>query len=321
MPPPRLSIVVPCYNEQDSLPSLHSRVTAAALAAANGDHELLLINDGSSDGTWEAMKSLAQSDHRVRCVNLSRNFGHQKAASAGLYLARGARVLLIDADLQDPPELLVEMMALMDKGYDVVYGHRTHRDGESLFKKATASLFYRILHKLADVNIPKDTGDFRLMSRKVVDAINALPEQHRFIRGMVSWVGFRQTPINYHREARLKGDSHYPLIKMLALAMDAITSFSITPLRLISLLAGFAFSISAMLLVYVLCSWLIFNTVRGWTSLCAIVVFLGGTQLLCLGIIGEYLGKVFIESKHRPLFIISEVHCVEPPMHDNAPHS
>ena len=303
----RLSVVVPCYNEEASLAELHRRVTAACRSAAGGDYEVVLVNDGSRDGTWVRLAALAAGDPQLRCIDLTRNYGHQCAVTAGLALARGERVLLLDADLQDPPELLTAMMAKMDEGFDVVYGQRRSREGDGLFKRATAALFYRLLRRLSDVDIPQDTGDFRLMRRAVVEALNTLPEQHRFVRGMVAWVGFRQTAVVYDREKRRSGETHYPFWKMASLAIDAITSFSIVPLRLIVTLAGLTFLASLLLLVYAAVSWAFFNAVQGWTSLISVVLFLGSVQLLALGIIGEYVGRTFIESKRRPAYLIREV--------------
>jgi len=308
----RLSVIVPCYNEEASLAELHRRVTAACQQVAGGDYEILLVNDGSTDGTWAGLAALAARDARLRCIDLTRNYGHQCAVTAGLGLARGERVLLLDADLQDPPELLGAMMEKMDAGFDVVYGQRRSRQGEGFFKRASAALFYRLLRRLADVDIPPDTGDFRLMRRAVVEALNALPEQHRFVRGMVAWVGFRQTAVLYDREQRRSGQSHYPFWKMASLAVDAITSFSIVPLRLIVTLAGLTFLLSLLLMVYAFVSWAFFHAVTGWTSLISVVLFLGSVQLLSLGIIGEYVGRTFIESKRRPAYLIREVLQAEP---------
>ncbi len=308
----KLSVIVPSYNEEASLPELHRRVTAACERAVGGDYELLLVNDGSTDGTWAGLTALAARDARLRCIDLTRNYGHQSAVTAGLALSRGERVLLLDADLQDPPELLGAMMEKMDAGFDVVYAQRRSREGEGFFKKATAALFYRLLRRLSDVDIPQDTGDFRLMRRTVVVALNALPEQHRFVRGMVAWVGFRQTAVLYDREKRRSGQSHYPFWKMASLAVDAITSFSIVPLRLIVTLAGLTFLLSLLLMVYAFVSWAFFQAVAGWTSLISVVLFLGSVQLLSLGIIGEYVGRTFIESKRRPTYLIREVLQAEP---------
>ncbi len=302
-----LSVVVPCYNEEASLGELHGRVTAACRAATGEAYEILLVNDGSRDRTWERIRALAAGDPHLRGVDLTRNYGHQSAVSAGLALARGARVLLLDADLQDPPELLPELMARLDAGHDVAYGQRTEREGEGLFKRATASLFYRLLRRLADVDIPRDTGDFRLMTQAVVAAFNALPEQHRFVRGMVAWLGYRQVAVPYARDVRRHGESHYPVWKMASLAIDAITSFSVVPLRCIVLLAGGTFLLSLALMIYVAVSWAFLHAVPGWTSLISVVLFLGSVQLLSLGIIGEYVGRIFIESKRRPVFLVREV--------------
>jgi len=308
----KLSVIVPCYNEEASLAELHRRVTTACQQFAGDDYEMMLVNDGSTDGTWAGMAVLAASDTRLRCIDLTRNYGHQCAVTAGLALSCGERVLLLDADLQDPPELLGTMMEKMDEGFDVVYGQRRSRQGEGWFKKATAALFYRLLRRLADVDIPQDTGDFRLMRRSVVEALNALPEQHRFVRGMVAWVGFRQTAVLYDREQRRSGQSHYPFWKMASLATDAITSFSIAPLRLIVTLAGLTFLLSLLLMVYAFVSWAFFHAATGWTSLISVVLFLGSVQLLSLGIIGEYVGRTFIESKRRPAYLIREVLQAQP---------
>ena len=308
-----LSVVVPCYNEEASLDELHRRVAAACSDAVGDDYELILVNDGSSDGTWVRLGALAARDPHVRGVDLSRNYGHQSAVTAGLSLARGERVLLLDADLQDPPELLPVMMAKMEAGFDVVYGQRESREGDGVFKRASAALFYRLLRRLANVDIPKDTGDFRLMSRVVVDAFNALPEQHRFVRGMVAWLGFRQIAVPYARDKRQHGETHYPFWKMASLAVDAVTSFSIVPLRFIVMLAGATFLTSLLLLLYVAASWAFFKAVPGWTSLISVVLFLGSVQLLSIGIIGEYVGRIFIESKRRPVFLIREVVQAGPP--------
>lgn len=307
VPSCKLSVIVPCYNEEGVLDELHRRVTAAARAAVDDSYELVLVNDGSRDQTWPRLAALAARDPRLRCIDLTRNYGHQSAVTAGLALSQGERVLLMDADLQDPPELLAAMMAQMDAGFDVVYGQRRSREGDGLFKRATAAIFYRLLRRLTDVDIPKDTGDFRLMRRAVVEALNALPEQHRFVRGMVAWVGFRQVAIPYDREQRRSGQTHYPLWKMISLAIDAITSFSVVPLRMIVTLAGLTFLVSLLLLLYVAASWAFFKAVPGWTSLITVVLFLGSVQLLSLGIIGEYVGRTFIESKRRPTFLIREV--------------
>jgi len=305
---PRLSVVAPCFNEEACLPEFHARVTAAVRAAVDADYEILLVNDGSSDRTLDVMRALADKDPRLVVANLSRNHGHQLALTAGLTLCRGQRILIIDADLQDPPELLGRMMAEMDRGADVVFGQRRRREGETLFKNVTAALFYRVLTRLVDIDIPVDTGDFRLMSRRALDILNSMPERFRFIRGLVSWLGLRQVPIVYDRDPRYAGVTGYPLAKMVRFALDAITSFSIVPLRLASV-CGCITAVCGLLMVgYTTGSWLLGVTVPGWTSLTTIVLILGSVQLLVLGIMGEYLGRLYLESKHRPLFIVESVY-------------
>jgi glycosyltransferase involved in cell wall biosynthesis len=302
-----LSVVVPCYNEEAVIPELHRRVTEACRAVAGSSYELVLVNDGSSDSTWAMLRTLAHRDERVVAIDLSRTHGHQLALSAGLSLARGERILVIDADLQDPPELLPEMMRLMDDGADVVYGQRLERDGETWFKKLTASGFYRLLVRMTDITIPPDTGDFRLMSRRVLDALLAMPEQQRFIRGMIAWVGFRQVPLRYRRDKRFAGTTKYPLKKMLRFALDAITGFSTMPLRVSFYIAILFIFIALLLIIYVVLSWIYFGTVRGWTSILLPMLIFSSVQLLSLAVIGEYLGRIFMQTKQRPLFIITEI--------------
>ncbi len=303
-----LSVVIPCYNEEACLGELHRRVTRAAEAVAGERYEIVLVNDGSRDGTWEMMQDLARNDPRVLGVNLSRNHGHQLALTAGLDLCQGERILIIDADLQDPPELLSDMMAEMDRRQaDVVYAVRRARAGETAFKKATAKLFYRLLDKLTDTPIPVDTGDFRLMSRRALDALLALPEQNRFIRGMVAWVGFRQVPILYDRAERHAGRTKYPLAKMLAFALDAVTGFSTAPLRMASHVGLWLVAASVLLVAYIGFGFLTGQVIPGWTSLMLVVVILGAVQMFVLGLIGEYLGRLYIEAKRRPLYIVSEI--------------
>ena len=306
-PLPRLSVVAPCYNEQASLRALHERVTDACTKVVGDDYEILLVNDGSRDATWSLIGELCDHDPHMVAVNLSRNHGHQLALSAGLSQCRGERILIIDADLQDPPELLGEMMAKMDEGYDVVYGQRTERLGDPPFKRFTAALFYRILQQLADIQIPRDTGDFRLMSRRALDVLCAMPEHHRFIRGMISWIGLPQAPLPYRRDRRFAGDTKYPMAKMMRFALDAITGFSIRPLRAASYLGILTAGFGLLLLVYVLASWANGTVVEGWTSLMVVVLLLGSAQLLMIGILGEYLGRLYIEAKRRPLFVIDQV--------------
>ncbi len=302
-----LSAVVPCYDEEETLVALHERLSAACLDVCGNAHEIVLIDDGSKDGTWPLMLELAAKDPHIVLVRLTRNHGHQLALSAGLEVAAGDRILIIDADLQDPPELLSEMMTLMDEGADVVYGRRTQRKGEGVFKRATAAIFYRVLRRLVDIEIPLDTGDFRLMSRKSLDLLRQMPEQHRFIRGMVSWVGFKQVPLDYERDERFAGETKYPLGKMLALGIDAVTGFSTKPLKIATYL-GFIFAVLALMgIVYTLLGWFYFETEAGWPSVMTTVLILGSLQLLVLGVMGEYVGRTFLEAKRRPIFLIDQV--------------
>jgi glycosyltransferase involved in cell wall biosynthesis len=304
----RLSIVAPCYNEEAGLEEFHRRMTAAAKDAAGADYELILVNDGSADRTWQIMRELAERDPQLVAVNLSRRHGHQRAMTAGLHSCRGDRVLTIDSDLQDPPELLGEMWRLMDRvEADVVYGQRRERQGETILKRGTAALFYRVLRQLADGDMPVDSGDFRLMSRKVIDILNSMPEQQRFIRGMVSWIGLRQVALAYDRAPRTTGSSNYSLGRMFGLAFDALTSFSIMPLRLASYLGIILGFLSLLMLCYTLGSWAFGHVVEGWTSLSTLILVLGSMQLILFGLLGEYVGRLYLESKRRPLFVIDEI--------------
>ncbi len=303
----KLSVVVPCYNEEEGIHELHQRVTAVCREHVGTDYELVLINDGSKDKTWSIMRELSAVDPNIVAINLSRNHGHQLALSAGLQMTRGERVFILDADLQDPPELLPKMMARMDDGCDVVFGQRVKREGETVFKKASAHFFYRLLDRMVDIDIPTDTGDFRLMSRRAVELLNNMPEHHRFIRGMVSWIGLRQEALPYERAARFAGETKYPLSKMIKFAIDAITGFSVRPLRMASYF-GICFGIATLLLlVYVLIHYFTGRSVDGWTSLAVIMLALGSIQLFVAGVMGEYMGRLYMEAKGRPLFIIQEV--------------
>lgn len=304
---PKLSVVSPCYNEEGSLAELYRRVTEVARAAVGDDYEIVLIDDGSRDATRAILKDLSAQDRHVVSVLLSRNHGHQLALSAGLQVCRGERILIIDSDLQDPPELLPEMMRLMDEGSDVVYGQRGKRRGESPMKLITASLFYRLLDKVTDLKIPLDTGDFRLMSRRVLDELNRMPEQHRFIRGMVTWIGFKQSPLLYDRAPRLAGETKYPMRKMIRFAFDAISGFSTFPLKVATYL-GFLCALFGLFgMGWTAYSYLAGIALQGWTTLMIVVLILGSGQLLVLGVIGEYLGRLYMQSKGRPLFIIEDV--------------
>jgi len=305
---PALSVVIPCYNEAACLELLHARVAAAARAAVGDDHEIVLINDGSRDDSWAVMQRLSEQDPRLVAINLSRNHGHQLALTAGLDLCSGEQILIIDADLQDPPELLTDMRATMSaEGADVVYAVRRKREGETIFKKATAAAFYRVLDRVTDTPIPLDTGDFRLMSRRALDALLSLPEQARFIRGMVAWVGFRQVPFPYDRAERHAGETNYPLGKMVRLAFDAVTGFSTAPLRFASHASVILAGASLLLLFYILWGFFEGSPVQGWTSTMLVVTILSAAQMFVLGMIGEYLGRLYIESKRRPLYLVADI--------------
>jgi dolichol-phosphate mannosyltransferase len=301
-----ISVVVPCFNEEGTLRETHQRITRA-IAPACGALEIIYVDDGSRDATPELLRALQADDPQVRVVYLSRNFGHQFAVTAGLAHARGDAAVIMDADLQDPPEVVPEMIRVWQEGYDVVYGVRTDREGETRFKLFTARLFYRLIRRMSDTEIPLDTGDFRLLDRKVVDAVVAMPERDRFLRGMVSWTGFRQTGVPYRRAARFAGETKYPLPKMVRFALDGMLSFSIKPLRL-STLMGFASAGLAVLAILYALGMRIFTQrwVAGWTALIIAILFLGGAQLISLGIIGEYVGRLYGEAKRRPLYLVRE---------------
>jgi glycosyltransferase involved in cell wall biosynthesis len=301
-----LSIVVPCYNEAAVIEEFHRRVVAA-LAGIESDLEIIYTDDGSRDQTANILRELQQKDRRVRVVSLSRNFGHQLAVTAGLEHARGDAVVIIDADLQDPPEVIPEMIQRWRDGYQVVYGLRVRRAGETTFKRWSAKLFYRLLNRLSEIEIPPDVGDFRLLDRQVVDVLLAMPERDRFLRGMISWVGFRQVAVVYDREPRRAGESKYPLVKMLGFALDSVISFSFAPLRLAiwvgfgAIAASFAGIIYALIIRLYTTEW-----VRGWASIFTAILFLGGIQLITLGIVGEYVGRIYAEVKMRPLYVVRE---------------
>lgn len=305
---PALSVIVPCYNEATGLAEATRRIAAACRASVGESFEILLINDGSTDMTLAVMQGLCATMPQLIAINLSRNFGHQMALTAGLSLCAGVRALILDADLQDPPEHLAAMMKIMDDTKaDVVYGQRSRRVGESWLKRTSAALFYRMMGHLADTAIPKDTGDFRLMSRRTIDILNKMPEQSRFLRGMIGWIGLTQTAFPYERQPRAAGESHYPLRKMIRFALDGLTGFSIVPLRLASYSGAALGCIGLVLLTYVMRAWLAGETVQGWTSLMVVVLVIGSVQLLALGVFGEYLGRLYLESKNRPHFIVENV--------------
>lgn len=301
-----LSIVIPCFNEEEVLGELQKRLSKV-VTELNLPTEIILIDDGSKDTTWELMKKLSKEDARYKVIKLSRNFGHQLALTCGLEQAKGEVIVILDADLQDPPELIPDMLELWRQGFDVVYGLRTKRAGETFLKKFFAFAFYRSIEKITKIKIPRDTGDFRLMDRKALNALLQLKEKHRFIRGMVSWVGFNQTPIPYQRPERFAGETKYPFRKSLMLAFDAITSFSYAPLRLASYLgaaiSGFAFLYIAVVIIL---KFLNYNF-SGYTSIMASILLLGGVQLIVLGIIGEYVGRIFEQGQNRPLYLIDDI--------------
>jgi polyisoprenyl-phosphate glycosyltransferase len=304
-----LSVVVPCYNEEESLVQTHRRLAEVLSDLPALDWEIVYVDDGSSDDTPARLKEIQTADSRVRVVRLSRNFGHQIAVTAGLEHARGQAVVIIDADLQDPPELIAEMVARWREGYQVVYGKRVRRTGEAPFKILTAKLFYRLLDRLSEVPIPLDVGDFRLIDRTVVDALHQMPEQARFLRGMVTWAGFRQVAVSYDRAPRVAGTTKYPFWKMVGLAVGAVSSFSIKPLRLAVWMGFIASGIAMAGIGYALVVRLFTsNWVPGWAAIFIAVLFIGGVQLISLGIIGEYVGRVYNEVKRRPLYLVSERH-------------
>lgn len=302
-----LTVVVPAYNEEEVLPATHRRLRTVLAGLDGVEAEIIYVDDGSRDDTPQILRALQREDSGVRVIRFSRNFGHQMAVTAGLEYAHGDAVVLIDADLQDPPEIIAEMLARWREGYHVAYGVRERRAGESLFKRVTAALFYRTLDHLTDTEIPLDTGDFRLMDRSVVEALRAMPERDRFVRGMVSWVGFRQVAVTYARAPRQAGESKYPLLKMLRFAVDGIASFSTRPLRLATYL-GFLSSIIALGgIVYALAVRLLSNRwVAGWAATFVAILFVGGIQLISVGVIGEYVGRIYGEVKRRPLYVIQE---------------
>lgn len=306
---PMFSIVAPVFNEVDNLRRLHERVTGV-MQQTGEPWELVLVDDGSTDGSGELMQALYEQDpEHIRAVRFARNFGHGIAVTAGMDYAQGQAVILIDADLQDPPEVILDLIAKWREGYEVVYAVRAEREGETWFKRTTAALFYRLLSRITDVRIPLDTGDFRLMDRQVVDAIRSMRERHRFVRGMVSWVGFRQTGVSYTRHKRYAGQTKYTLRKMLRLAWDGVTSFSYFPLQLATYLGFGIAALSAVAILIVVLLRLFSDTepLKGQATTLVMVLFLGSIQLISLGIIGEYLGRIYNEVKERPLYIVRSV--------------
>lgn len=299
-----LSVVVPVYNEQESLREFYDRTKRVLLDASGLDHEIIFVDDGSGDGSEQVITQFVGQDARVRLLKLSRNFGHQIAITAGVDAARGSAVVVIDADLQDPPEVILRFIDKWKEGYDVVYGVRETRDGETLLKVWTASIFYRMLKALVHLDIPVDVGDFRLMSRRVVEQLKAMQERDRFVRGLVSWIGFKQIGLTYRRDKRYAGETKYPYRKMIRFALDGITSFSSIPLKMATImgyltsLLAFAYACSVIVQKFM------GYTVQGWATIMVGLLFLGGVQLICLGILGEYIGRIFNETKGRPLYIV-----------------
>lgn len=302
---PELTIVIPAMNEEDNVQAMHDRLIAAVEPVVDS-LEMVWIDDGSTDETWSVITALARADDRVRGLSFSRNFGHQTAVTAGVDAAGGRAVVIIDADLQDPPEVIPEMVGKWREGFEVVYGQRRARDGETLFKRATSAAFYRTLRALARIEIPLDTGDFRLLGPKALEALRAMPEHNRFVRGMVSWIGFSQTAVTFHRHARVRGETKYPLRTMLKLAMSGFTSFSFVPLRMATWLGAAicAFAVGYPLLRLALAALGI--TAFGSTALVSAIFLLSGVQLLAIGALGEYMARVFEEAVRRPLYLIKE---------------
>lgn len=303
---PTYSIVAPVFNEEETIPHFYQRVISV-MEQVGEPFELILVNDGSRDGSYAAMKQMHRQDPRVRVVDFSRNFGHQIAISAGLDHARGDAVVIIDSDLQDPPEVILQMIAAWKNGAEVVYAQRSKRPGETRFKLWTAAAFYRLIERITSINIPRDTGDFRLVDRQVVNALVAMREQHRFMRGLSVWVGFRQEAVQYERHERFAGETKYPFRKMLKFSLDAITSFSHVPLQLATTFGFILAGISLIGIIVAIILRLFTDAIVGQASTLILVLFLGGIQLIFLGIIGEYLGRIYDEVRSRPLYIVREL--------------
>ncbi|MFE4713727.1 glycosyltransferase family 2 protein [Paenibacillus sp. NPDC056722] len=308
----RYSIIIPMFNEEAVIQETYRRIKKV-MGTTGEPYELLFVNDGSTDHCAEMIEEYSYWDESVRLIDLSRNFGHQVAITAGMDYAQGDAIVIIDADLQDPPELILEMIEEWKVGFEVVYAKRVKRRGESLFKKWTASLFYRVLRYSTDISIPVDTGDFRLIDRKVCDQLKRLPEKNRFVRGLVSWVGFRQKAIEYERDERLAGETKYPLKRMIKLSLDGITSFSYKPLKLAGYLGGVLSAAGFLYLMYVLYLAIFTDSVvKGWASMIGITLTFNGFVLVMLGILGEYVGRIYDETKGRPLYIVQEVYGGQP---------
>jgi polyisoprenyl-phosphate glycosyltransferase len=305
-----LSVIIPCFNEEEVIEITYNRLKKILSSMTTiTDYELIFVNDGSWDNTYKILLKNSLTDYKVKIINFSRNFGHQPAVTSGLNLCKGDIAVIIDADLQDPPEVIPEMVQLfIEKECNAVYGVRSERKGENSLKKTTARYFYRLLNKLTDVHIPVDTGDFRLIDRKIIDQFNKLPETQKYIRGLISWIGFKQEPIYYTREPRFAGKTKYPLVKMLKFASTAIFYFSKKPLKLATTLGFFTIIVGLMLAAWIISNKIIHPEyiVNGWTSMVLVVIFFGGVQLLTIGVLGQYIGNLFDEVKHRPEYIIAD---------------
>ena len=301
----RISIVVPMYNEEEVALTCYERITNVVKSLEKYETEIIVVNDGSRDRTLNIIEELAQKDENLKVISFSRNFGHQAAVTAGLKETTGDAVIIIDADMQDPPELIKDMILLWEQGNDVIYAVRKKRRGESMFKLLTAKMFYKILYSMSDTKIPKDTGDFRLVDRKVVDVINALPEHNKYLRGLFSWAGFKQKPIKYNREERKYGKTKYPLKKMIKLALDGIISFSNKPLKMIGTIGILAVLISFIVFLYAILSYMFKwnNLVPGWASIIICIAFFAGVQLISIWIMSEYISRIYDETRNRPEYI------------------
>lgn len=304
----KISVVIPMYYEEEVANECYNRTKKVLNGLENYDYEIIFVNDGSKDKTLPILKEIATKDEKAKVISFSRNFGHQAAVTAGLKFVTGDCILIIDSDMQDPPELLVDMLKLWEDGNEVIYAKRKTRKGESKFKLMTAKMFYKILNNLSDVEIPKDTGDFRLVDRKVVDVINSMPEHNKFLRGLFSWVGFKQEPIEYERQERFAGKTKYPLKRMLKLASDGIISFSTKPLKIIGGIGIASIFISFILLIYAILSYIFKwnNLASGWTSLMVAITFFAGVQLVSIWMISEYIARIYDDTKQRPEYIIDE---------------
>lgn len=312
-----LSVIIPSYNEERNVGIMHERLTKT-LSEITDSYEMIFVNDCSKDQTLLRIKELAEKDSHVKYLSFSRNFGHQIAVSAGLDFCSGEAVVIIDGDLQDPPELITQMYERYKEGYKVVYAKRKTREGETWFKKATAKIFYRLLASMTSIDIPVDVGDFRLIDRVIVEHLRNMPEKSKYIRGQIAWIGYKQTFVEYHRDARLYGTTNYPLKKMLRFALDGITAFSDKPLKIASGLGIFSAIVSLLALVYALVSHFCFHaTITGWTSLILSVLFIGGVQLITIGIIGEYIARINNDVRNRPLYILDEKNIYKDSEHKN----